>query len=131
MNIFVKNALASVGNLTQKLLFLFGVVAVLFVVFVGTTQIIGENTYVSSILSANFSLDMPFDSTDAGLEVITSGEDIVSQEAPDDGANQMVNILVTIFHGMKWILGFLAFLWIVISGVYMVSNSSDEAEAKK
>lgn len=94
----------------------FGVIAVLFAI-------------ISPVFAGD--INIPFNSADAGLYVETSGEDIVAQIAPDDGANQMVDILVTIFHGMKWILGFLAFLWIVIAGVYMVANSSDEGEAKK
>ncbi|HID92024.1 TPA: hypothetical protein EYP45_02805 [Candidatus Peregrinibacteria bacterium] len=113
MNLFFKNILE---YLTQKLCIVFGIIILCFVI-------------IAPVFAGN--INIPFNKEDAGLHVIPSGEDIVSQIAPDDGANQMVDIMVTIFHGMKWIIGFLAFLWIVISGVYMVANSSDESAVGK
>jgi len=119
--LFFQNALA---GFTYKIYVLLGGMFLFFLAGVGTVVV--EN---SERLSASLNVDIPFDSDDAGLLVETSGEDIVSQTAPDDGADQMVNILVTVFHGMKWVIGFLALLWVIISGVYMVVNSSDESEA--
>lgn len=121
--LFFQNALA---RFIQKI---YGFLGFVFLLFLGgIVTIVVEN---SENLSANLAVDIPFDSDTAGLFVETSGEDIVAQTAPDAGADQMVNILVTVFHVMKWVIGFLGLLWIIISGVYMVVNSSDESGAGK
>jgi len=114
---------------TQKIFIVCGVLS-LFFVGAGIKFVV-ENIGNSEYLSAQLAIDIPFNSDKAGLFVETSGEDIVAQDAPDAGADQMVDILVTIFHAMKWVLGFLAFLWVIVSGVYMTVNSSDESAVGK
>ncbi len=121
--LFLHNILA---KFTQKLF----LVCVAVSLFIGSGVLYYSNKN-SENLSARLAVDIPFNSDNAGLFVETSGEDIVSQEAPDAGADQMVDIFVTVFHGMKWVIGFLAFLWVVVSGVYMVVNSRDEDGAGK
>lgn len=80
---------------------------------------------------ASAEIQIPFDRTDSGLDVIPSGEDIIVENAPDAGANQIVNILLTIYDTLKWVLGFLVFGWIVYAGVYLVSSAGSEDSYSK
>lgn len=84
--------------------------------------------FLWSFLAASVFADvnLPFDRTDSGLDIIPQGEDIVVEGAPDTGANQLVDIMVTVFHTLKWLLGFIVFGWIVYAGVYLVSSSVSE-----
>ncbi len=129
--LFLQNVSNILTGFTKKILLVFTIFTVfsLFSIFVISSlegKILQNNNFLAAL-----TIDIPFDSDDAGLYVETGGEDIVSQEAPDDGADQMINILVTVFHTMKWVIGFLALLWVIVSGVYMVANSNDESEYGK
>jgi hypothetical protein len=73
---------------------------------------------------------MPFNSKDAGLNIIPKGDDLIYEEAPDEGANQLADIMVTIFHTMKWLFGFLVLFWVIYAGVYIVASSSSEDSVK-
>ncbi len=78
-------------------------------------------------------INIPFDRDESGLDVIPQGEDLVKEDAPDKGSDQLVDIIITVFHTMKWALGFIVLLWVVISGAYMISSSAstDSVESAK
>lgn len=71
-------------------------------------------------------IQLPYDRVDSGLDVIPQGNNLVLENAPDKGSKQIVDTLITVFHTMKWFLGFFVLAWIIYAGIYMVTASTSE-----
>lgn len=76
-------------------------------------------------------ITLPFQASEAGLDTKIEGSDAITEAAPDNGAEGVVDVMSTVFFFMKIFLGILAFAWIVWAGVFIVSNSGDEENVKK